>query len=288
MSTITGQTRLAALFASPARHSISPVMHSTAFDELGINAVYLAFEITPAQLPAAIQSIRELDMIGVNLSMPHKMAAMKLVDEVSEAGQLIGAINTIVNHEGHLVGHNTDGVGAMSALKEKKIEIVNKEITVIGAGGAATAIISQAALDGVKKIHVFNRHDQFFDVITEKLKNIAAHTHCTITLHDLADEQLLATCTASSSLLVNATGVGMAPNADATPFKDLSILRRDLPVFDVIYNPRETQLVKAAKAVGATTLNGLGMLLYQGVEAFRLWTGQEMPVAIIKPIVENS
>ncbi len=284
---ISGHTRLAALFAKPARHSISPAMHNLSFSENNIDAVYLAFDVEPENLVTSIESIRTLDMLGVNLSMPHKMAAVPLVDALSPAAALIGAINTIVNDNGHLTGHNTDGIGFMKALEAIDVSIIGETITVIGAGGAATAIISQAALDGVKEIQVFNRKDAFYPVIEVKLQEIAQQTGCNITLQDLADDSALADALNKSQLLVNATGVGMKPNESESPLKDTSLLRASMAVYDVIYNPRETQLLRDAKAAGAKTANGLSMLLYQGAAAFELWTGKEMPVKKVQALIET-
>lgn len=284
---ISGHTRLAALFAKPARHSISPAMHNLSFAEEKIDAIYLAFDVEPENLATSIESIRTLDLLGVNLSMPHKMAAVPLVDELSPAASLIGAINTIVNQNGHLIGHNTDGIGFMRALAAIEVSIIGETITVIGAGGAATAIISQAALDGVKKIQVFNRKDDFYPVIEVKLQEIAQQTGCQISLQDLDDQLALANALAQSQLLVNATGVGMKPNENQSPLKDNSLLRETLAVYDVIYNPRETKLLQDAKAVGAKTANGLSMLLYQGAAAFELWTGKQMPVKKVQALIET-
>ncbi|WP_313538886.1 shikimate dehydrogenase [Enterococcus sp.] len=284
---ISGHTRLAALFAKPARHSISPAMHNLSFSENNIDAVYLAFDVEPENLATSIESIRTLDMLGVNLSMPHKMAAVTLVDALSPAAALIGAINTIVNDNGHLTGHNTDGIGFMKALEAIDVSIIGETITVIGAGGAATAIISQAALDGVKEIQVFNRKDAFYPVIEVKLQDIAQQTGCNITLQDLADDSALADALNKSQLLVNATGVGMKPNESESPLKDTSLLRASMAVYDVIYNPRETQLLRDAKAAGAKTANGLSMLLYQGAAAFELWTGKEMLVKKVQALIET-
>lgn len=284
---ISGHTRLAALFAKPARHSISPAMHNLSFSENNIDAVYLAFDVEPENLATSIESIRTLDMLGVNLSMPHKMAAVTLVDALSPAAALIGAINTIVNDNGHLTGHNTDGIGFMKALEAIDVSIIGETITVIGAGGAATAIISQAALDGVKEIQVFNRKDAFYPVIEVKLQDIAQQTGCNITLQDLADDSALADALNKSQLVVNATGVGMKPNESESPLKDTSLLRASMAVYDVIYNPRETQLLRDAKAAGAKTANGLSMLLYQGAAAFELWTGKEMPVKKVQALIET-
>jgi shikimate dehydrogenase len=285
---ITGHTRLAALFATPIRHSVSPMIQNTAFQELGIDTVYLAFEVGTEGLKEAIGSIRRLDMVGANLSMPNKILAVDYMDELSEAAQLIGAVNTITNDHGKLTGHNTDGTGFMRSLKDLEVSIIGKKMTVIGAGGAATAIIVQAALDGVKEIAVYNRKDEFYENIKEKLAYISENTACIITLHDLANETELALDVSESALLLNATGVGMKPMEQQTPIQDFSIIRPDLAVYDVIYTPRETEFLKQAGLRGAKTANGLGMLLYQGAAAFELWTGQEMPIAVVKPIMENN
>ncbi|MGM0124263.1 shikimate 5-dehydrogenase [Enterococcus sp. AZ194] len=285
---ITGHTRLVGLFATPIRHSVSPMIQNTAFQELGIDAVYLAFDLGVDRLPQAIESIKNLEMLGANLSMPNKMAAVPLMDELSTAAKLVGAINTIVNQNGKLIGHITDGTGFMRSLQDIEIDIIHQKITIIGAGGAATAIIVQAALDGVKEIAVYNRKDEFYTKVQEKLAYVEENTDCKISLHDLADKEGLEKDVAQSVLLVNATGVGMQPNTQASPIEDFSIIREDLAVYDVIYNPRETRLLKEAKIRGAKTANGLGMLLYQGAAAFELWTGQEMPIEKIKPIIENN
>ncbi|WP_291292868.1 shikimate dehydrogenase [Enterococcus sp.] len=284
---ITGHTRLAGLIAKPAKHSISPAMHNLSFEDQQVDAVYLAFDVEPEDLAASIQSIRQLDWLGANISMPHKMAVVPLVDELSPAAELIGAVNTIVNQDGHLIGYNTDGIGFMRALADIDVSIIGGKMTVIGAGGAATAIISQAALDGVKTIHVFNRKDAFYPIIESKLQQIASATGCTITLEDLDEQQALRRAVEESQLLVNATGVGMKPNEDESPLKDSRLLRESLAVYDVIYNPRETRLLKEAKATGAKTANGLSMLLFQGAAAFELWTGKQMPIEKVKAMIEK-
>lgn len=285
---ITGHTKLTALFATPIRHSVSPMIQNTAFQSLNIDAVYLAFEVGTEGLEQAIASIRNLDMIGANLSMPNKILAVEFMDELSEAARLIGAVNTITNDKGKLTGHNTDGTGFMRSLKDIEVDIIGKKMTIIGAGGAATAIIVQAALDGVREITVYNRKDEFYENIKEKLAFISKNTECIISLKDLADEQTLAKDVAESSLLLNTTGVGMKPLEKQTPIQDFSIIRPDLAVCDVIYTPKETEFLKQARLRGAKTNNGLGMLLYQGAAAFEKWTGQEMPIDSVKPIIENN
>lgn len=283
---ISGYTRLVGFLANPAKHSISPKMHNLAFKETNIDAVYLAFDVSKDELEHGIQAIRTFDMLGANVSMPHKIAAVSYMDELTEAAELIGAINTIIHHEGNLIGHNTDGIGFCESLRENQVRIKNETMTLLGAGGAATAMICQAALDGMKTIHVFSRKSPRYERMHEKIKEITAKTNCVITLTELSDQNKLATALAQSSLLVNATSVGMSD--DTSPISDTSLLRKDLTVYDAIYNPRETYLLKQAKAAGAKTINGLGMLLYQGAAAFECWTGKKMPVEQIKPIIENS
>lgn len=282
---ITGHTELVGLFATPIRHSISPQMQNEAFARLGLDYAYLAFEVGKNELPAAIQSIKTLGMRGANLSMPNKQLACSYMDHLSPAAKLVGAINTIVNDDGVLTGHITDGTGFMSSLKMNQVEVIGKQMTMLGAGGAATAIIVQAALDGVKKISIFNAKDDFFANATEKMAEIQKATNCDIQLHDLAETDKLAEEIKASTILVNATGVGMKPLEGQSLITDVSILRSDLVVADVIYTPSETELLKLAKAQGCKTFNGLGMLIGQGAAAFKLWTGKEMPVDEIKELL---
>lgn len=283
---ITGQTRLAGLFAKPARHSISPLLHNTAFKEKNIDARYLAFDVEPENLKTSIEAVRTLQMLGINLSMPHKTAALPMMDELSEAARLIGAINTVVNHQGKLIGHNTDGIGFMASLTDAGLSVIGKEIIIIGSGGAATAITVQAALDGVKKIHVFNRKSSFFEQKREKLMDISRQTGCEITLEDLADHSAMEKALETSVLLVNGTKLGMKPAEDLSPVEDLTFANDELTVCDIVYNPRQTKLLKLAKNKGLKTIDGLGMLLYQGAAAFELWTGEKMPVEKIKPLID--
>lgn len=284
---ITGHTRLAGLFATPSEHSISPMIHNAAFQALGIDAVYLAFEVGKETLPQAIQAIRDFKMLGVNLSMPNKTMAVELVDELSENARLVGAINTITNDNGRLIGDNTDGSGFMRSLEEASIDIIGKKISLLGTGGAAMAIVAQAALDGVREIAVYNRRNKSYKEIEEKLSYIEQNTASIISFNDLEDEERLAMDVGESILLVNATSVGMKPMEKKSPIKNFSIIREDLLVYDIIYTPRETELLKQAKEKGAKTMNGLGMLLYQGAEAFQKWTNKEMPIEEVERIIKN-
>ena len=283
MIPITGHTRLTALLGSPVAHSISPLMHNEAFQLLDLDYTYLCFEVNEETLPAAVDGLKACGIRGFNLTMPNKNKIGELLDELSPAARLIGAVNTVVNDDGHLTGYNTDGVGYMQAVKDAGYDITGKTITIMGAGGAATAICAQAALDGVEKIHIFARETSRFWDRTQKLaENINSTLPCKAVLHENKDTAALAQAISESALLLNATSVGMAPNTEGTIIEDTSLYHPDLIVSDVIYNPRETRFLKEAREAGCRTFNGMYMLLYQGAEAFRLWTGKEMPVKEIK------
>ena len=283
MIPITGHTRLTALLGSPVAHSISPLMHNEAFQLLDLDYTYLCFEVNEETLPAAVDGLKACGIRGFNLTMPNKNKIVELLDELSPAARLIGAVNTVVNDDGHLIGYNTDGVGYMQAVKDAGYDITGKTITIMGAGGAATAICAQAALDGVEKIHIFARETSRFWDRTQKLaENINSTLPCRAVLHENKDTAALAQAISESALLLNATSVGMAPNTEGTIIEDTSLYHPDLIVSDVIYNPRETRFLKEAREAGCRTFNGMYMLLYQGAEAFRLWTGKEMPVKEIK------
>ncbi|KAF1301514.1 shikimate dehydrogenase [Enterococcus saccharolyticus] len=284
-TSISGHTRLVGFLASPAEHSISPKMHNFAFQELGIDAVYLAFDIPAEAFSQAIQSIRTFRMLGANVSMPNKILAIDYMDELSEAAALIGAINTIVYQNNRLIGHNTDGIGFCDSLRAANVQITGATMTLIGAGGAATAMICQAALDGMETIHIFSRPGPRYNRMAQKIQEIMSQTACVITLSELDEQEKLAQAIANSDLLANATSVGM--KAKESPI-DAVYLHENLTVYDAIYEPRETLLLQQAKHKGAQTINGLGMLLYQGAAAFELWTGQQMPVDKVKSIIEKS
>lgn len=283
---ITGHTELIGLMAYPIRHSSSPAMHNEAFAKLGLDYAYLAFEVDNDTLEDAVKGIRALKMKGSNVSMPNKTVVHKYLDYLSPAAKLCGAVNTIVNDNGVLTGHITDGIGYMQALKDNQIDVIGKKMTIVGAGGAATAIEIQAALDGVKEISIFNQKDKFFENAKETVRKINEHTNCKATLYDLADLDKLKEEIADSYLFTNATGVGMKPLEGQTYIPDASFLRKDLIVVDIVYFPRETALLKMAKEVGCKTMNGLGMMLFQGSAAFELWTGQPMPIEYMKEVLD--
>ncbi|MDU3063383.1 MAG: shikimate dehydrogenase [Clostridioides difficile] len=276
---ISGRTGLFALIGTPVGHSKSPVMYNYSFKKLDLDYRYLAFDITVDKVKEALLAIKTFNIKGANVTMPCKSAVTEYMDELSPAARIIGACNTIVNDNGKLVGHITDGVGYVRNLKENGVEVKGKKITIMGAGGAATAIQVQCALDGAREISIFNPKDDFYKRAEQTVENIKKDvSECIVNLYDLEDTNKLYEEIQSSDILTNATLIGMKPYDNETNIKDTSVLRKDLVVTDVVYNPKKTKMIEDAEANGCKAIGGLGMLLYQGAEAFNLYTGLEMPV----------
>ena len=282
---ITGHTELIGLMAYPIRHSSSPAMHNEAFAYLGLDYAYLAFEVDNNTLEDAVKGIRALKLVGSNVSMPNKTVVGQYLDKLSPAAELCGAVNTIVNENGVLTGHITDGIGFMQALKDNDIDVIGKKMTIAGAGGAATAIQVQCALDGAREISIFNIKDAFFERTLKTAEKIRkAVPECVVNVYDIADTAKMTEEIQSSDIFANATIVGMKPMDDQSVVKDLSAFRPGLVVADAVYNPEETKLLREAKEAGCTCIGGKGMLLWQGVAAFKLYTGQDMPVEDVKKL----
>ena len=269
---IDGYTRLAAVVANPIKHSISPFIHNSAFEATHTNGVYLAWEVEATDLAETVANIRRYQMYGINLSMPYKEQVIPYLDQLSEEARLIGAVNTVVNREGTLIGYNTDGKGFFKSLPSFKIS--RKRLVLLGAGGAAKAILAQAILDGVSQISVFVRSSSM-EKTRPYLEKIQNATGFRVDLFALEDIQELQDSITQADLLVNATSVGM--DGSSQPIPTSIVLPEKLMVADVIYQPFETPFLKWARNQGNQSINGLGMLLYQAAEAFELWTGKEMP-----------
>ena len=269
---IDGYTRLAAVVANPIKHSISPFIHNSAFEATNTNGVYLAWEVDATELAETVANIRRYQMYGINLSMPYKEQVIPYLDQLSAEACLIGAVNTVVNREGTLIGYNTDGKGFFKSLPSFKIS--RKRLVLLGAGGAAKAILAQAILDGVSQISVFVRSSSM-EKTRPYLEKIQNATGFRVDLFALEDVQDLQDSITKADLLVNATSVGM--DGSSQPIPTSIVLPEKLMVADVIYQPFETPFLKWAKEQGNQSINGLGMLLYQAAEAFELWTGKEMP-----------
>ena len=279
---ITGHTRLICLLGDPISHSISSAMHNLAFETLGLDYVYLAFKTNIDEFDHTIATLKQIGARGFNCTMPCKRIAAQRCDELSPAAKFMNSVNTVVIEDGKLMGHNTDGVGYMRSVIDAGHNIIGKQMTLLGSGGASSAILTQAALDGVSKINVFARRGNSWDVIEKQIVQINKETSCMVTLNELADETALKVSIADSAILVNGSSVGMAPNTEGCLIPDTSYFHPELIVSDVIYNPRKTKLLAMAEAAGLATFNGMYMLLYQGAAGFQLWTGQEMPVDLVK------
>ncbi|CAJ1192220.1 Shikimate dehydrogenase (NADP(+)) [Companilactobacillus paralimentarius] len=276
---ISGTTGLFTLLGSPVGHSGSPAMYNFSFQKQGLDYAYLAFDVKKEQMPQAIDALRLFKVRGSNVTMPCKSIAATLVDDLSPAAKIIGAINVIVNDNGKLTGHITDGIGFVRNLKENGVDIKDKKLVVLGAGGAATALQVQCALDGAKEISIFNQDDEFYQNAEKTKEKIEqAKPEVKVNVYSLSDQAKLKAEIAQADILVNATIVGMKP-LDGQSLVDKSYLRPDLVVADTVYNPLKTKLIEDAEALGCTIAPGKGMLLWQGAAAYSLFTGKEMPTA---------
>lgn len=280
---ISGHTGLLALIGSPVGHSGSPAMYNYSFERLGLDYAYVAFDIKIEEVKDAIAAMKTFKMRGCNVTMPCKTEVVKYMDELSPAARIIGAVNTIVNDDGKLTGHITDGEGFVNNLKDHGIDVRGKKITVAGGGGAATAIQVQCALDGAREISIFNIKDDFFARTLETAEKIRREVpECVVNVYDIADVAKMTEEIQSSDIFANATIVGMKPMENESVVKDVSAFYPGLVVADAVYNPEETRLLKEAKEAGCICIGGKGMLLWQGVSAFKLYTGEDMPVAEVK------
>lgn len=280
---VSGRTGLLGLIGTPVGHSGSPAMYNYSFELLDMDYKYLAFDIKLDEVANAISAIKTFKMKGANVTMPCKGAVCEYMDELSPAARIIGACNTIVNENGKLIGHITDGQGYVRNLKENGVDVKGKKLTIMGAGGAATAIQVQCALDGAKEISIFNKKDDFFQRAEKTVEDIKKEVpNCIVNLYDLDDTEKLYAEISDSDILTNATIVGMKPYENDTNILDNNVFRKDLVVTDVVYNPIKTKMILDAEKAGCKVIGGKGMLLYQGVEAFKLFTGKEMPVKEVK------
>lgn len=282
---LTGHTQLVGILANPIRHSKSPMMHNTAFEALGLDYAYLAFEVAPEDLADAVRGMKALGVRGFNVSMPYKRAILPFLDAISPISQLCESVNTVLVEEGRLYGTVTDGVGYFRSLQDEGYSVRGQKITVMGGGGAAAAICMQAALDGAAEIAIVNRPGPSMERAEGYAANINAQTTCRAAAYPL-EPALLRREIGESTLLCNATSVGMGALEGQSVITDPTLLHPDLLCSDVIYAPAETAFLTMAKEAGCPTVNGLGMVLYQGAESFRIWTGREMPVDVVRRVLD--
>ena len=279
MVEINGSTKLTGILGYPVTHSVSPQMHNAAYAKLGLNYCYLPISVKPKDLERVLEGIRILSFAGVNVTIPHKEAVVTHLDEVTKIARLIGAVNVILIQEGRLIGYNTDGPGFIDSLREDAgFEVAGKFAVVLGAGGGAKSVAMMLAQDGVKKLVIS-------DLIYEKAENLCEYinSHFGIAPYACpAKSNELRKLIGSCDLLVNATPVGMHPKMNECPIEDDCIIPGSAVVYDLVYNPLETKLLKLAKKNGAKAVSGIGMLIRQGALAFSLFTEQEAPVSLMK------
>ena len=280
---ITGHTALYCLLGHPVAHSVSPAMHNAAFAARGLDARYLAFDVTEETLADAVRGLAALGAKGWNLTMPCKSAMAPLCDELTEVARLVGAVNTVANRDGKLVGTTTDGLGWVRAAAEEGFDIRGKRLAVLGAGGAGKSVLAQCAVDGAERLDVFCRKSASWEGNKAFCARVDKQTRCRVTLHDIEEAEELRACLAKADLLLNTTNVGMGDGGCLIP--DAAHFHAGLTVSDLIYEPRETPLLRMARTAGLKTFNGMDMLLWQGAGAFEFWTGQAMPVETIKKVL---
>jgi len=272
---ILGDTKVCAVIGDPIEHSLSPQIHNAAFQHLKLNYVYVAFRVAEKDIKNALQGIQALKIHGLNVTMPLKTKIIPYLDKLDSRAERIGAVNTVLNEKGRLIGYNTDGLGALAALKANNQDLVNKKVLILGAGGASRAISYTLAKDA-RKIVILNR-------TIEKARSLAKELNKTFgkkVRHGEINEKRLEKDLKDTDILINATLLGMHPYKNETPVSR-KLLRSDLTVFDLVYNPPETRLLREAKAIGAKTINGLAMLVHQGALSFEIWTGKKAPIDVM-------
>ena len=271
---ISGVTRVLGVIGDPVAHTSSPAMHNAALKALRLDYVYTAFHVAPDALPQALAGMRALELAGLNVTVPHKQTVIAHLDEISPEAQAIGAVNTVCNHDGKLLGFNTDAFGIIESLKtDGEMDLLPARVVLLGAGGAARAILyALLAREEVAEILLLNRTMEKVEALKRDLDSTGKAR-----IGSLADTKAIA----DAGLLINATSIGMHPHEDTSPLVDCSCLHGGMLVADIVYNPLETVLMRQARSVGARAINGLGMLAWQGARSFEIWTGVMPPVEVM-------
>ncbi len=277
---IKGSTNIVGLIGHPVEHSFSPTMHNAAFEKLGMDYAYVAFDVDPQNLQSAVDGANSLNIKGFNVTIPHKIEVMQFLDEIDEVAALIGAVNTIDFKE--LKGYNTDGIGAVRAIGEVT-PIKDKKVVVAGAGGASRAISFYIAKYGAESLTILNRN-------VEKAQSLASDVLGSGLIDDVKADSIseISGYLKDADILVDTTPIGMHPNIDDEPIASAGDMHEDLVVFDAVYNPNETALIKEAIRAGAKPVYGIKMLLYQGAESFKIWTGRDAPVDVMEKALKDT
>ncbi len=273
---ISGKTLVCAVIGDPIEHSLSPAIQNAAFNELGLDFVYTAFKVKPSEVANAIAGVRAFGIVGLNVTMPHKEAVIAHLDKIDETAKFLKSVNTIHNKNGKLYGYSTDGIGALKALKENGADPHGKRVVMLGAGAAARAI-AYTLIKEVDELVVLNRTVSEAKELAETLKRRFGKKMVADSIKpDIVKEHM-----SDSQILLNTTSVGMKPNLSQSLIAP-SILKSELIVMDVVYNPVETKLALDAKAAGAKVISGVEMLIYQGAASFEIWTGKQAPVQVMR------
>jgi shikimate dehydrogenase len=278
---ISGKTMICGIIGDPIEHTMSPAMHNAAFKALGLDYVYVPFKVQGMELRKAIEGIRGLNLRGVNVTIPHKVAVMKLLDKIDPLAEKIGAVNTIVNDGGILAGFNTDAIGFLQTLHDRSLEVGDKNVVLLGAGGAARAIGNILTRERAR-LTILNRK-QGLTRAEELAHRLSLSYKADVKTAELTNSNLKKALN-NADLLINATSLGMSPENDRTPVP-ADLLNANLMVFDIIYNPFPTRLLREAKAAGAKTIDGLEMLVWQGAAAFEIWTAIKPPSDVMRQSV---
>ncbi|MEM3068719.1 MAG: shikimate dehydrogenase [Nitrososphaerales archaeon] len=277
---VSNKTRLCCVIGHPVDKSLSPIMHNEAFRAKGLNYVYLAFDVDTSRLKEAVEGLRALKVKGFNVTMPHKVAILNLLDRINEGASLVGAVNTVVNDDGELIGYNTDVNGIISALEAKFHSLKGLKALLIGAGGAARACIVALVSKGCKEIIIMNRT---FDKAKLMAEDLGKKLKMNYNLEELSMNSLKKAIN-SVDILMNATPIGTYPNLDESIVPQ-ELIKKDMVVFDAVYNPKKTKLIRDAEKMGAKVIPGYEMFVGQGAASFKLWTGIDAPIDIMRRAV---
>ena len=277
---IQGTTTLLGLIGYPIKHSKSPHMHNTSFETLGLDHVYMAFEVEDGHIKEALDALKLFNAVGGNITMPHKKKVVEYLDDISPDAKIIGSVNTIkIDENKKITGYNTDGKGFVKALQENGVDFKGKKIVLAGAGGAARAVATQLAFDGAGELVMFNRTLETAQEITDNINNNIPTCKA---VAKVMDEAVLVEEIKDAAILVNCTSLGMKATLDQAILSSPDQLPKDIFVADIIYDPDQTKLLKIAEQAGCKFMNGLMMMIWQGAIAFKIWTGKDMPVDLIK------
>jgi len=280
---VRATTKVYGIFGHPVSHSLSPIMHNAAFKKLKLDCVYIAFDIHPTNLDSATRAIKSLGILGANVTIPHKERIISFLDETYPEVALTGAVNTVKNENGKLTGYNTDVEGFLIAIKED-LEVTPKGLRVflLGAGGAARAVLTALCMNGASEIYLINRTLDKANALASKFKK--SYKDISIEPYSLEDTDSVERSLRTADLLINASSSGMEGVASIK--LQLELLPKDSMIYDLVYKPRETDLLKGAKELGLKAAGGLSMLIYQGAKSFEIWTGEKAPVDVMRKAIE--